>query len=86
MTNFYEFVAELGDFANQYTEAQLHQLHRDVHEFAEILLAIGRKTLRTRVEELKAAADGSCQSVRNALLQEPTDLEYAEGNTNDRED
>jgi CHAD domain-containing protein len=51
MISFEQFVERLGDFAKQYTQEQLHQLHVDVKRFAQIIIAINRtreKRLRFR--------------------------------------
>jgi len=43
MITFEAFVEIIGeDFAKQYTPAQLHQLHADVQQFAQIVIAIHR--------------------------------------------
>lgn len=48
MTTFEEFVTRLGDFAKNYTPEQLRQLHADVHQFAEIVIAIHRAKRKGR--------------------------------------
>lgn len=61
MITFEEFVESLGDFAKNYTDAELRQLHLEVHRFAQIIIAINRRNYRNRARSPQPGVDADGQ-------------------------
>jgi hypothetical protein len=78
MNEFSDFVNILGSFADNYSEEQLQQLHRDVKVFAEIVIAIMRTTSEQPVNGFEVKVSKQCSfDFTNTVRRHPTTAPHA---------